>query len=231
MRALQLPSGEHPAWKATLLRMAEMLRQQLLDTTRGRIVTILQRGGSTADDIASKLGLTRSAIRVQMSAMERDGVVRRVGKRPGTTRPSQVFELTPEVEQLLSKAYIPLLTHLVEVFAEALPPQQAERLLRQTGRRIAAEFIRGKRLRGGVRARAAAVSEFLNEQLGALTRVEANGSIVIRGVGCPLAALTGKHPGVCLAMESLVSEIVGVNVRECCDRNERPRCCFVIAGI
>lgn len=90
--------------------MPERLRQQLPDTTRGRIVTLVQAGGLTADDIASKLGLTRSAIRVQMMATERDGVVRRVGKRPGITRPSHV-ELTPEVEHLLSKSYIQLLTH------------------------------------------------------------------------------------------------------------------------
>jgi predicted ArsR family transcriptional regulator len=68
----------------------------------------------------------------------------------------------------------------------------------------------------------------MNEHLGALTRVETNGAIVIRGSGCPLAALTGKHSGVCLAMESLVAEIVGVPVRECCDRAGRPRCCFKV---
>jgi DeoR family suf operon transcriptional repressor len=208
--------------------MAERLRQQLLDTTRGRIVTLLQRGGLTADDIASKLSLTRSAIRVQMTAMERDGVVHRAGKRPGTTRPSHVFELTPEVEQLLSKAYIPLLTHLVGVFDEALPPAQAETLLRDAGRRIADELSGGRRLTGGLKARVVAASEMMNERLGTMTYVEANGAIVIRGVGCPLAAVTGKHPGVCLAMESAVSTIVGVDVHECCDRSERPRCCFEI---
>jgi predicted ArsR family transcriptional regulator len=68
----------------------------------------------------------------------------------------------------------------------------------------------------------------MNEHLGALTQVEGNGGIVIRGAGCPLAALTGKHRGVCLAMESLVTEIVGVPVRECCDREGRPRCCFEV---
>lgn len=57
---------------------------------------------------------------------------------------------------------------------------------------------------------------------------EGNGGVVIRGAGCPLAALTGKHRGVCLAIESLVSEIVGVVARECCDRNARLRCCFEI---
>lgn len=208
--------------------MTEMLRQQLLDTSRGRIVSTLQQGGLTADDIATKLGLTRSAVRVQIAAMERDGVVRRVGKRPGTTRPSHVYELTPEVEQLLSKAYIPLLTHLVGVFAEALPPQQVESLLRKAGRAVAGELSAGKRMGGSVKARASRASELLNQHLGALTRVEGNGEVIIRGAGCPLAALTGKHPGVCLAMESLVTEIVGVPVRECCDRAERPRCCFEI---
>lgn len=206
--------------------MPERLRQQLLDTTRGRIVTLLQGGGLTADDMASKLGLTRSAIRVQMTAMERDGVVHRVGRRPGTTRPSHVFELTPEVEQLLSKAYIPLLTHLVGVFVEALPALQVETLLRLTGKRIADELSRGKRVAGTVRARATAASTILNEHLGAMTHVEGNGGIVIKGGGCPLAAVTGKHQGVCLAMETVVAEIVEVPVRECCDRAGRPRCCF-----
>ena len=35
-----------------------------------------------------------------------------------------MFELTPEVEQLLSKAYVPQLTHLVQVFADGLPAGQ-----------------------------------------------------------------------------------------------------------
>jgi predicted ArsR family transcriptional regulator len=207
-----------------------MLRQQLLETSRGRIVTLLQAGGLTADDIAKKLRLTRSAIRVQITAMERDGVVRKVGKRPGTTRPSHVYELTPEVEQLLSNAYIPLLTQLIGVFAEALPAEQVERLLRLTGKRLASELSRGKRVAAGLKSRVAAASELMNQHLGALTHVESNGGIVIRGAGCPLAALTGKHRGVCLAMESLVTEIVGVAVRECCDRSDRPRCCFEIAS-
>src|SRR5918995_6881601 len=123
-----------------------MLRQQLLDSSRGRIVTLLRHGGLTVDDIASQLSLTPNAVRAQMTGMERDGVVRRVGRRPGTTRPSYVFELTPEVEQLLSKAYIPLLTGLVDVFAEALPADQIEALLRKIGQGLAEQVTRGKRV-------------------------------------------------------------------------------------
>ena len=207
-----------------------MLRKQLLDSSRGRIVNLLRTGGSTADDLASQLGLTRSAVRAQLTGMERDGVVKRAGQRPGTTRPSHMFELTPELEQLLSKAYLPLLTSLIETFADALPTEQVEAILRQAGRSVAHELLRGRPPSGSLGSRVAVVSEMMNEQLGALTRVEKNGRYVIRGSGCPLAALTGKHVGVCQAMESLVSEVVRAPVRECCVRSGRPMCCFEVGG-
>ena len=101
-------------------------------------------------------------------------------------------------------------------------------MLRRTGKGLAKELARDKRISGGLRSRVAAASELMNEHLGTLTEVDGNGAFVIRGAGCPLAALTGKHQGVCLALESLVAEIVGVPVQECCDREGRPRCCFEI---
>jgi predicted ArsR family transcriptional regulator len=205
-----------------------MLRQQLLDTSRGRIVTILQRGGLTVDDIAAKLGLTSNAVRAQLTAMQRDGVVQHAGRRPGTTRPSHVFELTPEVEQLLSQAYVPFLTQLVDVFADALPETDVDRLMREVGKRLAAEGPHRTRPSASLASRVSAASDFLNQQLGAVTHVEGNGGYFIRGVACPLAALTGKHPAVCRAMESLLAEVIGAAVHECCDRNGRPKCCFEI---
>lgn len=206
-----------------------MLRQQWLETSRGRIVSLLRNRGLTADEIARRLDVTRSAIRMQLAAMEQDGFVRKSGKRAGTTRPSVVFELTTEAEQLLSQAYVPLLVQLVGEIASALPADQVEAMLRQTGRSLANHLMAGKRPAGSLRARAAKASEMLNTRLGASTAVETNGRVVIRGTGCPLAALTGSHPGVCLAMESLIAEVVGAPARECCDRSERPRCCFEIA--
>ena len=122
-----------------------ILRKQLLDSSRGRIVTLLCGGGLTADDIATELNLTRSAIRAQITGLERDGVVRRAGQRPGTTRPSHVFELTLEMEQLLSNAYIPLLRQVLDVLADGLPAIQLETMLRQVGKKLADQLSSGKR--------------------------------------------------------------------------------------
>lgn len=205
-----------------------MLRQQLLDTSRGRIVTLLQRGGLTIGQIASELELTANAVRAQMTVMERDGVVRRSGRRPGTTRPFHVFELTPEVEQLLSQAYVPLLTQLVQVFARALPAEQVMALMRTAGKGLAHDLPTLRRPIPDLAGRVSLASELMNKHLGAVTHVERNGGYIIRGAGCPLAALTGKHPAVCLAMESMLGEVLHAEVVECCDRTARPACCFRI---
>src|SRR5438132_1676072 len=72
----------------------EMLRKQFLETSRGRIAALLQRGGLTAEEMAAHLRLTTTAVRAQLAGMERDGLVRRAGQKRGVTRPSHVFELT-----------------------------------------------------------------------------------------------------------------------------------------
>ena len=52
-------------------------------------------------------------------------------------------------------------------------------------------------------------------------------ALLIGPVAC---AVIGGAAGVCLAMESLVSEIVGAPVHQCCIRDARPRCCFHIGN-
>ena len=122
--------------------------------------------------------------------MERDGVVRQVGG--DQRRAIRVFrELTPEVRQLLSRAYIPLLIQLIGVFVEVWPRRSARGLLRGW-KRLAGELSSGA---PRTCARVHAASEVLNEQLGAVTRVEENGRYVIRGDGCPAVGLDREASG------------------------------------
>ena len=119
-----------------------------------------------------------------------------------------------------------MLGRLLDVLAERLGPEESEALLRSVGRRLA----EGKTAPAdGTRARLEAAAGVLNE-LGGLAEVEErDGTLVIRGYSCPLAAVTPEHPEVCRMAEALVAEVAGVPVRERCDRGERPRCCFEVA--
>ena len=147
--------------------------------------------------------------------------------RRGRTKPAHVYELTGQAEQRLSRAYIPVLTQLLHVLAGRLSSAEFDAVMRDVGR----ELLAGQpRPCGALKARAEAASGLLNE-LGGLTDVsEESHDLIIRSHGCPLAAAAAHHPETCNAMESLVSEFVGATVRQRCERTNRPRCRFWIAG-
>jgi len=58
---------------------------------------------------------------------------------------------------------------------------------------------------------------------------ERDGKRFIDGNGCPLSAATAYHPEACLIIEALLSEIIGIPVKERCHHGEAPRCCFEIS--
>jgi predicted ArsR family transcriptional regulator len=206
------------------------LHTQFYQSSRGRIVNELRRATMTADELATSLGQTKHAIRAQLRAMERDGVIEVAGLRPGITRPFAVYRLTAEAEQLLSRAYTPFLTRLVQVFASRHDPNEVETVMRDTGRALAEDLNARIDKHSSHAERLAAASRLLNDELGAVTHVEEDGQgVAIKGASCPLSALTDKNPGACLAIESLLTECLGVRVQECCEREARPRCCFRIA--
>jgi predicted ArsR family transcriptional regulator len=138
-----------------------------------------------------------------------------------------VYELTSEGEQALSSAYIPVLTQLLHVLSERLTTAEFDDVMRAVGRGLIAERARP---RGPLRARVEAASDLLN-QLGGLTEVDqTEEGFIIRSHGCPLAATAAHHPETCSAMEDFVSEFVGSDVTQHCDRTNRPRCRFHIAA-
>ena len=204
---------------------ARSVRPGSLAGTRGRIIDLMRRSRPTATEIADRLELTYNAVRVHLTALERDGLIRRAGLRRGETRPSATYELAPGVEDALSRAYMPFASHLMRALGDRLPNQELTDLMRDVGRRLAAEW---PRLRGPVTQQVDEASALLQE-LGAPNEVERSEDVLrIRGFGCLLAAAVHGQPHVCRAMESLLGELVGAPVRECCERGAQPRCCFEI---
>jgi len=199
---------------------------RFLESTRGQVVGLLRRGPQTVDEMAEALGLTDNAVRVHLVALERDRIVRRVGKRrgEGAGQPASLYELTTEAESLFSRAYKPVLSALVEELVSVLPADQRESLLASVGRRLAAGSVPSPSV--GFEARLQAAVDVLTSLGGTVAIEQGEGTHVIRGSGCPLAATVAQCPETCFVVEALLQEIVGGTVRQRCQHGERPSCRF-----
>jgi predicted ArsR family transcriptional regulator len=193
--------------------------------TRGRIVDLIRRSPATATEIARELGLTYNAVRSHLTSLERDGLVRSAGVRHGGTKPAALYELAPGIDDVLSRAYTPFATQLVRTLADTLSEPKLDAIMREVGRGLAGQWPRA---RGSLKQRVERASALLQE-LGAPNDIEqVRTSFRIRGFGCLLAAAVQGQPHVCHAMETLLGTLTDAQVTECCDRGERPRCCFMI---
>jgi predicted ArsR family transcriptional regulator len=207
---------------------AARLGSRFLDSTRGQIAVLLRRGVQTVEELALSLGLTDNAVRNHLAILERDGIVRQSGVRrgKGAGKPAVLYELHPEAEPLFSRAYQPVLAAVLDVLVAELPREQAEELLEKVGRRIAAGT--SGRASGTLEERVATAAAALRA-LGGEVDVVADGErLQLRATGCPLSSTVMRRPETCRAMEAFVAEVVGAPVRECCERGERPRCCFAV---
>ncbi|MEO6527996.1 MAG: ArsR family transcriptional regulator [Gemmatimonadaceae bacterium] len=200
--------------------------RQIGGPTRGRIIALLRRGRTTVEEIAAALRVTDNAVRPQLQMLEREGIVRAMGTRSGigAGKPATTYEIVPAAESALSSAYAPVLTALLSALADRMPPEELDELLRDAGRRVGPDASEGRSLDTRVRSAAALLCS-----LGGELDVERTPTgYLLRGFACPLSAAVRTLPNACHAVEELVASVVGMPVRECCDRTRTPRCRFEV---
>ena len=193
--------------------------------TRERILLLLRQGPRTVDDLSRAAAVTPNSIRVQLAALERDRLVRREGLLRRARKPAYLYRLSAEAEMSFSKAYVPFLASLLRVLGDRLRPDAMTELMKEVGRRIALtrprhHSDRDQRIEDAI--------DLLGE-LGGIAEVERrDGTVVIRGLGCPLGEVVQQDARVCGVLQSLLAEVIGATVRESCDRSDRPACRFEI---
>jgi predicted ArsR family transcriptional regulator len=201
-------------------------RQRLFKSTRGQILALLQTENRTVNELAMALKLTKNAVRAHLLSLERDGLVQQHGIRPGRRKPHAAYGLSAESEHIFPKAYGTLLNHFVTVISRRLTPHALRATMREVGAAVAADHPNRLKGRSHLERIEAAIS-VLNDLGGSARFDESAGKQFIHGRnGCPLAAVTDKHPEACLIIESLLSTVIGMPAKKCCEYRETPRCCF-----
>ena len=181
-----------------------MLEAQLssatgLPGTRRQLLEVLKRRGEArAEELAEALGVTVSAARQHLAALQASGLVahRELKGTPG--RPKHVYHLTPAAEQLFPKSYDELATELLELVGEEAP----ELLARLFEKRRQARLGRTRqRLEGeSFDARLDEIAAILDED-GYLTAIERldDGSYVLQEHNCAILGLAQVSQIPCLS--------------------------------
>src|SRR5512142_1680951 len=95
---------------------------QLQPTRRKIVLALKQHGGLTAAELAELLGITSMGVRRHLTTLERDKLVVYELVQRGKGRPSYVYRLSSQAENLFPKNYAALANELLSYVEESTGP-------------------------------------------------------------------------------------------------------------
>jgi DeoR family suf operon transcriptional repressor len=199
----------------------------LLGDARGQILAKLCGCRLTAIELAEQFSVSSNAIRAHLDVLRRAALVRYQTESRGVGKPTHVYELTPEGQYVLSRAYAPALSYLLRA-ARAHLGDRIDDMLRDAGRILAIEGSPRAARNASLRSRAESCTALLRSFGGSAELEEESAQFLIRSECCPLSSVVTEQPIVCKLLEGLAREITGRDVQEQCDRAHQPHCLFVI---
>jgi predicted ArsR family transcriptional regulator len=191
-------------------------------TLRREVLYALRTGGPAApDQVADKVGASRTGVLQQLRTLESAGLVTRSLSRHGVGRPRHVYDLTPAAQELFPANYGALaqsiLTALRSIGGDALLREvfeaRREQLKMRIGGRLAEKLPSGASLWERVRE----VASYQDETgyLGRAAR-DGDGVIWLSEHNCAISGVSSPYPIACEEELALLREILGANVtREC----------------
>ena len=155
-----------------------------------------KRGEQGADQLASSIGLTISAVRQQLAGLQKDGLVGFREARSGPGRPRHLYHLTPAAEGLYPRAYAELTNELLDYVGDAQPELVDEIFRRRRQRRIenARTRLNGKDFAGKVKELTAILDAdgYLAEAV-----AEPDGSFLIVEHNCAILGIALRYGQAC----------------------------------
>jgi predicted ArsR family transcriptional regulator len=189
---------------------------------RREVMYALRTGGpASPDQIAERVGASRTGVLQQLRTLESGGLVTRSLSRHGVGRPRHVYDLTAAAQELFPANYGALaqsiLTAVRVIGGEELMHQvfesRREQLKSRIGKRLGEKLPNGATLWEKAREVAA-----YQDETGYLCRAarDADGAIRLTEHNCAIFGISAPYPIACEEELRLLGEVLGAKVtREC----------------
>jgi predicted ArsR family transcriptional regulator len=187
-------------------------------------------GPSSPDQLAERLGASRTGVLQQLRALETANLVTRQTVRHGVGRPRHLYDVTPEAQDLFPSNYDALATGLLAaieaVGGDDLLDQVFAARRRQLGDRVRERMADrvGEDAPLVDRVRELAVVQADQGYLADMT-LGADGTIRLREHNCAIFHIAEGSPAACQAELELFTEILGADVVRESHIASGDRCC------
>lgn len=198
---------------------------------RRQILVHLRRDGpSSPDQLASRIGASRTGILQQLRALEEAALVRHEVERHGVGRPRHVYDVTADAQDLFPTNYEGLAAGLLQAIGAVGGPELVDEVFAARRRQMGGWMRRELETRVGPDApladRVAALAD-VQDGLGYLceaSRLE-DGTVVLREHNCAILEVARGTGAACDAELALFSEVLGADVVRESHIASGDRCC------
>lgn len=186
-----------------------------------------RKDGLTIDQMAGSLGITRTAVREHVSALERDRLVEARAFVVTRGRPGRLYVLTSRGLGLFPKQYDLMARLLLESLTARLGEAEAARELQALGERLATQF-KARVGGGGLAQKARAIASLMRE-LGYEASAPQGEAPTIEALNCVYHELAQVDQNVCKLDVALIENLADAEVehRACMARGDNA-CVFCL---
>ncbi len=172
------------------------------------------KSGATLAELATAVGLSRTAVNQHLMVLERESYVRKAGVRKTGGRPLHVYVLTEEGANSFPKQYSWFSKLLIQVLRERLGEEEASRYMYDLGVKMSANLI--PRLVGKNRQeRVAEIVQIMNETGFVARMISPNGGDKLPRVECKNCVyhdLSKDYREVCRFDIGFLSGLMGAEI-------------------
>ncbi|QDS38254.1 helix-turn-helix transcriptional regulator [Brevibacillus brevis] len=199
-------------------------------STRDQILHMLKvKGSLPVSDMAVELGITEMAVRRHLNTLERDNLIKSTLVRQAMGRPTNVYSLSQEADELFPRNYSHLTLDFLQDIKEIDGLSKIEMLFRRRENRL--EETYRSHMQGDLENRVAKLAELQNDKgyMVEWKKDENGDGYQIQEFNCPISQVAREFNQACSCELSLFRRVLNANVEQTtCMAKGGDKCVFHI---
>lgn len=178
--------------------------------TRQQVLNLLKvHGRMTVKQLSQALGITPMGVRQHLDGLSKENLVTFEWLREGRGRPSQVFALTPQGDEMFPRNYGPFAVSLLDDLYALGGEAMVDQLFARRAERLHNMYVeRMQQLPPEERVAALANMRDSEGYLAGCEQIDADNFRLVEH-NCPVCIIAAKYPQACRVEQQLFSDILG----------------------